>query len=88
MSIDNGRTPDALKRLGKKEGPGITPREELLNEFARKADISLDEAKLIMTGNTDGLNQGKVVAFTEAAGNAYGGFDNFEIIYENTPETI
>lgn len=72
------------KRLGKvKSGNGLSDQEKLLNEFARKADLSIEDAGRIVAGNTAGLSSDKVAAFGAAVADEYGDMDTFAVVYES-----
>lgn len=65
------------------DGDGRSEQEKLLTEFARKADLTLADAKQIIAGNTAGLNSGKVADFGAAVADEYGDLDTFQIVYDS-----
>lgn len=67
-------------------GAGITEGDQLLNKFARKADLSLQEAKALVTGNVEnfsGKKREKAEVFKEAVSAEYGDINAFAKTYKS-----
>lgn len=65
------------------DGEGRSEQDKLLTQFARKADLTLADAKQIIAGNTAGLNASKVATFGAAVADDYGDLDTFAIVYDS-----
>lgn len=65
-----------------KTGKSLSERDQLLNTFARQADLLLTDAQRILSGDTAGIKDEKLADFNEAVSADYGDLDTFQIVYE------
>jgi len=82
MSIHGGNF-RSIHRQAHIDGIGISERDALLSEFARQADLSLKDARVIISGNTNSICPKKLGVFSDAASKSYGGLDNLQAVYES-----
>lgn len=70
-------------------GAGITEGDQILNTFARKADLSLQDARALVTGeveNFTGKKGKKAETFKEAVSEEYGDIRTFAQTYKNADQ--
>jgi hypothetical protein len=65
------------------EGNGRTEAENLVNDFARQADITVDEGfKILDDRQGHGVDSEKAATFCEAVRDEYGSLDTLKMVCE------